>query len=62
MATKSKFMPSTLSLSAMVPLPLIVLVDLSIEGERPGEEIDPADDLNEQLLPVLHPAESEVIL
>jgi len=37
-----------------VPFSFEVLVDLSVEGEGPGEEIDPADDLDQHLLPMLH--------
>ena len=53
MATKSKFMPSTLGKRAG-PLVAEVLVDLTVEGERPCEEVDPPDDRDYELLPGLH--------
>lgn len=53
MATKSKFIPSTLG-ERQVPLVLEVLVDLPVEGEGPREEVDPSDDLDYQPLVVLH--------
>jgi len=37
-----------------VPFSFEVFVDLSVEGEGPGEEVDPADDLDQHLLPMLH--------
>lgn len=37
-----------------LPLALEVFVDLTVERERPSKEIDPSDDLNEQILPILH--------
>ena len=45
-ATKSKFMPYTLG-EGGVPFAAEVLVDLSVEGEGPGEEVDPADDIDD---------------
>lgn len=37
-----------------IPFLFEVFVDLSVEGERPGEEVDPADDLYNEILPILH--------
>lgn len=37
-----------------LPLALEVFVDLAVERERPSKEIDPSDDLYEQILPILH--------
>lgn len=38
-----------------VPLDLEVGVDLAIEGDGPGREIDPSDHVDQYLLPLLHP-------
>lgn len=39
---------------AKVPLTPKVLVDLSIEGEGPCWEVDPANDLDNDFLPIFH--------
>ena len=54
MATKSKFMPSTLNVKRVVPFSSEVLINLSVEGEGPGKEVDPANDVDQDLLPMLH--------
>lgn len=37
-----------------VPFVDVVLVDLAVEGKGPCEEVNPADDIDYQTLPLLH--------
>lgn len=49
MARKSKFIPSTLHNIDSLPLELDVEEELSVEAETPSYEVDPADNIDDNL-------------
>lgn len=60
MATKSKFMPSTLCDYGWVPFNFEVGVNLAIEGYRPGEKVDPPDHVDHCLLRLVYLAQHKL--
>lgn len=50
MATKSKFMPSTLYFKGWVLFYFVVGINLTVERDWPCEEVDPANNIDDCLL------------
>ncbi len=46
----------------LIPFMSEVLIDLSVEGEGPCKKVDPSDDLNDQILPILHVGCESILL